>query len=54
MLKRLGGPEPLGYPVDELLVIGAEARAWLEVLRKQVAQLSMPPLEPLGGGWRYP
>ena len=40
MLKRLGQPEPLGHPVAELLAIGAEARAWLGVLRSRLSQLT--------------
>lgn len=40
MLERLGEPEPLGNPIDELLAIGAEGRAWLTVLREQVARLN--------------
>jgi hypothetical protein len=39
LLNRLGEAEPLGHPVTELLAIGAEARAWLRVLREQVACL---------------
>lgn len=35
-LARLGKPEPLGRPVDELLALGAEVRQWLAVLREQV------------------
>jgi hypothetical protein len=38
MLKRLGQPAPLGDPVEELLQLGAEIRAWLEVLRELVAR----------------
>ncbi len=38
MLERLGQPAPLGDSVDELLAVGAEVRAWLEVLRELVAQ----------------
>lgn len=40
MLKKLGEPEPLRHPVAELLAIGAEARAWLGVLRSRLAQLA--------------
>jgi len=38
-LERLGIPERLGNPVEELLAIGAEARAWLGVLRARVSEL---------------
>lgn len=40
VLERLGKPTPLGNPVDELLAIGAEARAWQVVVRERVADLS--------------
>jgi hypothetical protein len=39
MLARLGEPEPLGDPVEELLAIGAEAKSWLGALREQVSEL---------------
>ncbi len=40
MLSRLGRPAPLGHPVEELLALGAEMRAWQEVLRERVACLA--------------
>jgi len=39
LLERLGEPEPLGHPVEELLAIAEEARAWLVVLRERVDEL---------------
>ena len=39
LLARLGTPPPLGHPVDELLAVAAEARAWQAVLRERVAAL---------------
>ncbi len=39
LLARLGTPDPLGHPVDELLAVAAEARAWQVVLRERVAEL---------------
>jgi hypothetical protein len=38
-LERLGAPEPLGHPVEELLALGAEAREWLRILRERVSDL---------------
>ncbi len=38
MLDRLGQPQPLGDPVEELLALGAEVRAWQGILREMVAQ----------------
>jgi hypothetical protein len=38
-LERLGEPEPLGHPVDELLALGAEVRSFLEILRERVGGL---------------
>jgi hypothetical protein len=40
LLERLGAPDSLGNPVDELLAIGAEARSWLTVLRERVSELN--------------
>jgi hypothetical protein len=40
MLDRLGKPKPLGHPVEELLAIGAEVRAWLGITRERLAELS--------------
>lgn len=40
LLARLGKPEPLGHPVEELLARGAECRARQQVLRQRVAELS--------------
>lgn len=40
LLARLGSPEPLGHPVEELLALGAEVRAWQAVVRHRVADLS--------------
>jgi hypothetical protein len=37
MLERLGEPDPLGDPVDEYLSVGAETKAFMGVLREQVA-----------------
>ena len=39
MLAKLGQPTPLGNPVDELLAIAAESRAWLTILRERVDAL---------------
>ena len=39
MLERLGAPDALGDPVEELLMIGAEARAYLSVLRERLSEL---------------
>ena len=39
LLERLGEPEPLGHPVEELLAVAAECREWLGVLREMVADL---------------
>jgi len=39
MLARLGEPDPLGDPVEELLRLGAEVRAYQEVLRERIAEL---------------
>lgn len=39
LLQRLGQPSPLGNPVEELLALGAEVRAWQAVLREKVAVL---------------
>ena len=39
MLERLGEPEPLGDPIEELLGVGAEAKSWLGVLRELVSEL---------------
>lgn len=39
LLERLGAPEPLGNPVDELLAVAAENRAWLAILRERVDEL---------------
>lgn len=39
MLARLGNPAPLAHPVEELLAVAAEARAWQAVLRERVAKL---------------
>ncbi|MGO8873386.1 MAG: hypothetical protein ACLQPH_18685 [Acidimicrobiales bacterium] len=43
LLERLGNPEPVGHPVEELLGIAAEAKSWLGVLRERLAEL--PSLE---------
>ena len=40
MLDRLGKPQPLGHPVEELLAIGVEVRAWLHITRERLAELS--------------
>lgn len=40
LLERLGEPEPVGHPVEELLGIAAEAKSWLGVLRERLAELS--------------
>ena len=37
-LARLGEPEPLGDPVEELLRLGAEVRAWQAILREMLAR----------------
>ncbi|HEX3840808.1 MAG TPA: hypothetical protein VHU85_08455 [Acidimicrobiales bacterium] len=39
MLERLGEPDQLGHPVDELLAVAAECRGWLAVLREMMADL---------------
>src|SRR5579872_717905 len=52
MLRRLGQPEPLGHPVEELLAIAAEARAWLGVLRSRLAQLTSYETAALDGAER--
>ena len=39
LLERLGQPEPLGDPVEELLALGAEVRSYLTVLRERLAEL---------------
>ena len=39
LLERLGTPEPIGHPVEELLGIAAEAKSWLGVLRERLAEL---------------
>lgn len=39
MLDRLGEPDQLGHPVDELLAVAAECRGWLAVLRQMVAEM---------------
>jgi hypothetical protein len=40
LLERLGEPEPVGHPVEELLGIAAEAKSWLGVLRERLSELS--------------
>lgn len=40
LLERLGQPEAVGHPVEELLGIAAEATSWLGVLRERLAELS--------------
>lgn len=40
MLERLGHPDPLGNPVDELLAIAAESRSWQTILRERVSELA--------------
>ncbi len=37
-LERLGQPEPLGDPVEELLELAAEIRAWQGILREMLAR----------------
>jgi hypothetical protein len=39
MLDRLGEPDQLGHPVEELLAVAAECRGWLAVLREMVAEM---------------
>jgi hypothetical protein len=39
ILERLGEPEPLGDPVEELLRVGAEARAWQKIIRERLSEL---------------
>jgi len=39
ILERLGRPEPLGHPIEELLALGAEVRAWQRILRERVSGL---------------
>jgi len=39
MLVELGQPDPLGHPVEELLAVGAEIRAWHTLLRHQLVDL---------------
>jgi hypothetical protein len=39
MLARLGEPDPLGDPVEELLALGAEILAWLSVVRERLTEL---------------
>jgi hypothetical protein len=40
MLSRLGNPTPIDHPLRELVKLAAEARAWQEILRERVAELS--------------
>jgi hypothetical protein len=39
LLERLGEPEPVGHPVEELVKVAAEAKSWLAVLRERLAEL---------------
>lgn len=39
LLERLGAPEPLGDPLEELLGLAAEVRAYQRVLRERLADL---------------
>lgn len=39
LLERLGRPDPIGDPVEELLDLGAEVRAYLTVLRERLSEL---------------
>jgi hypothetical protein len=39
LLERLGEPEPVGHPVEELLGIASEAKAWSGVLRERLSEL---------------
>ena len=39
LLARLGEPAPLRHPVEELVAVAAEIRAWQTVLRERVAEL---------------
>ncbi len=39
LLERLGEPEPVGHPVEELLGIASEAKSWLGVLRERPSEL---------------
>ncbi|HXY44762.1 MAG TPA: hypothetical protein VEH29_11285 [Acidimicrobiales bacterium] len=41
LLARLGQPEPIGHPVEELLKVAAEDLAWLRVLRERLAELPL-------------
>ncbi len=38
ILERLGEPEPLGHPVEELLAVVAEQKAWQRILRERLAE----------------
>ncbi|MGH9046763.1 MAG: hypothetical protein ACRDVW_05550 [Acidimicrobiales bacterium] len=39
LLERLGEPQPLGDPIEELLRVGAEVLAYQDVLRERLAEL---------------
>ncbi len=39
LLERLGEPTPLGHPVEALIAVASESRAWLSVLRERLAEL---------------
>jgi hypothetical protein len=39
LLAQLGEPAPLRHPVEELVAVAAEIRAWQGVLRERVGQL---------------
>ena len=38
-LARLGNPEPIGNPVEELLALAAERKAWLGIIRGLLPEL---------------